>query len=60
MMRRQRLWFIASIVFALVNLGGEVWAAARLEWVHAAVHGLLLLVGVYGIWRFAPKRAASY
>ena len=60
MVRRQRLWLIASIVFTLVNLVGEVLAAMRWEWVHAAVHGLLLLVGMYGVWRFLPSRAASY
>ena len=60
MMRRQKLWFIAAIVFTIANLFGEVWAATRWEWIHASIHGVLLLVGVYGIWRFAPKRVESY
>lgn len=58
--RSAKLWWVAAILFALVNLAGEVWAAVHFELAHACIHGLLLLFGIYLVWRLAPRRTAAY
>ena len=58
--RSAMMWWVAAILFAFVNLAGEVWAAVHFELVHACIHGLLLLVGVYLVWRLSPRRLPSY
>ncbi|GAC1480950.1 MAG: hypothetical protein NVS1B4_26150 [Gemmatimonadaceae bacterium] len=46
-------------LFAVVNLGGAIFAAAAREGRHTAIHVALLLAGVYGVWRLAPARYAN-
>jgi hypothetical protein len=43
------------VLFTLINLAGAVFAAVRREWLHAAVHVGLLLVGAGVMWRFAQR-----
>lgn len=54
--RRSRLWRIAAWIFALVNIGGAIYAGARGEQIHAELHlGLLLITFAgYLLWRGAP------
>ena len=51
MTRRTKLWLYGSLLFALVNAGGAVFAAALGEPSHAMVHGALLVVGLFVAWR---------
>lgn len=58
---RPRLWLVVAVIFSLVNLGGMVFAAARLEVVHTVVHAVLLLPALYLVWRLAPgRRTVNY
>lgn len=59
MTRGMNVWWVVAIVLSLINLVAEVFAAARLEVLHACIHGVLLLVGVYFVWRLGPWRTAS-
>lgn len=45
-----------AVLFILGNLGGGVVAALEGELLHAGMHAGLLLLGVYGVWRLAPRR----
>jgi len=60
MTRRARVWQIVAVLFTLANLGGVWIAAIRGELLHTAIHGVLLLLGVYLVWRLLPRRNASY
>lgn len=53
MTRRSKLWL--AWLFTLINLGGGVFAARGGEPLHAAVHGVLLLVGVYWVVRVSSR-----
>lgn len=55
MTRRSKLWLYGSLLFALVNAAGAVYAAALGEASHAGGHVLLLLLGLYVAWRVAPR-----
>lgn len=55
MIRRTKLWLYGSLLFALLNAGGAVFAARLGEPSHAAVHGVLLLLGLYVAWRVASR-----
>lgn len=57
MTRRSRLWLYGSLLFALVNAGGAVYAAWLGDPMHAATHGVLLFVGLYAAWRIRQPRA---
>jgi hypothetical protein len=59
MTRGVKVWWVAAVLFSLVNLVAEVFAAARLEVLHACIHALLLLVGVYFVWQLAPWRTVT-
>ena len=59
MTTRFNLWFVAAVLFTFVNLAGEVWAALHWELEHAVIHGLLMLGGVWWIWRTLPRRAPA-
>lgn len=59
MTRGMKIWWVVAVLFSLVNLVAEVFAAARWEVLHACIHALLLLVGVYFVWRLGPWRTAS-
>jgi hypothetical protein len=49
-----RFWRVAAIIFAVVNVGGAIYAAAMGEWMHAATH-VALLGGGYLAWQFIPR-----
>lgn len=55
MTRRSNLWQAIAVLFTLVNSAGAGYAVARAESLHAAVHVGLMLVGVYLMWRLAPR-----
>lgn len=55
MTRRSRLWLYGSLLFALVNVGGAVFAAALGDPMHAAGHVVLVFVGLYVAWRVKPR-----
>jgi cytochrome b len=54
-MKRSIFWRVAAAIFAIVNFGGAVFAAATGEWMHGAVHVGLLLVG-YFVWQLSWGR----
>lgn len=57
MTRRKRIvWTAVAAVFTAINLGGAVFAAAAEEPIHAGVHVLLGVVGLYLTWRLSPWR----
>ena len=45
---------VASL-FTLINLVGAVLAAVSGEGIHAGVHVALVPLGVYLVWRLAPR-----
>jgi hypothetical protein len=57
MTRRSKLWRVAAVLFAVINVAGAGVAAAQGEALHAAVHAvlLLLLVPAYLVWRPASR-----
>lgn len=59
MIRRSGAWLVAATVFMLVNAGGGVYAAIMREPIHAAVHGLLTLVGLYAMYRISQSRTGQ-
>jgi len=57
MTRRTRIvWTAVAAVFTAVNLGGAVFAAVAQESIHAGVHVLLGIAGLYLTWRLSPWR----
>ncbi|HEY0970722.1 MAG TPA: hypothetical protein VGE02_07090 [Gemmatimonadales bacterium] len=60
MTRRSRIWLVLAVLFVLVNAGGMVAAAVAGEVVHTGIHAVLTLLGVYLVWRLAPRRATGY
>lgn len=59
MTRRSRIWLTVATVFTLVNLGGGVIAARSAEGVHAGVHVVLAVVGVWWMWRIVTRARVS-
>jgi hypothetical protein len=53
--QRAKLWFVAASLFTLINLGGAGMAAVAGEVLHTAAHVGLALLGVYFVWRLAPR-----
>ena len=55
MSRRSDLWLAGVAIFAIINLGGDGYAVAMGEQLHAASHLALLLLGIGGylVWRRA-------
>jgi hypothetical protein len=55
--RRSKLWRWAAGLYAFINLGGLVYAAALEEEMHAMLHLFLLLLGLAGYvgWRLARR-----
>ena len=43
---RLRVWRAAAAAFIVINLGGGIFAAATGEVMHAAVHVVLLVIGI--------------
>lgn len=58
MTRCSKVWLVVGGLFILGNLGGAVFAAAQGELLHAGIHAALLLLTVYLVSRFAPRRYA--
>lgn len=57
MTRRSKLWAWAAGLYAFINLGGLVFAAAQGEEMHAMTHLFLLLIGLAGYvgWKLARR-----
>ena len=55
MTRRSKLWLAAISLFNLVNAAGAGFAGALEQGEHAAVHVVLLIVGVYAMWRVVSR-----
>ena len=56
MTRRSKLWFYGSLLFALLNVGGAVFAAdVSGDPGHTATHVVLVFVGLYAAWRVRPR-----
>lgn len=59
MTRRPKLWLYGSLLFALVNAGGAVFAANMGDESHAIVHVLLFFLGVFVAWRVRRPRSGG-
>jgi hypothetical protein len=61
MASRARLWRAGAAAFVAINFAGGVYAAATGEPMHAAVHAILLVLGiaVYSVFRIRPADAAG-
>ena len=58
MTRRIKLWFYGSLLFALVNVGGAVFAAdVSGDPAHTATHVFLAFLGLYVAWRVRRPRS---
>ena len=57
MVGRSRLWQIGAALFVVINVLGAAYAIAMGEAMHAATHGVLLVVGygAYLTWRTAAR-----
>ncbi len=51
MTRRSKLWLALAMVFSAVNFAGGLFAAVQGELLHAGVHAVLMLLGLYPVWR---------
>lgn len=58
MKKPSKLWRIAGLVFAVINVAGGAYAAALGEWMHAVVHVGLLSVGFLA-WEIFSERGKS-
>lgn len=60
-MSRSRLWRVARAAFIAINLAGGLYAAATGEPMHAAVHAVLLVLGIsiYSAVRSRSRDAAA-
>lgn len=47
MTRRSKIWLGAALLFAVVNLGGAIFAVMQKELPHAGLHAGLMLLGAY-------------
>ena len=57
MTRRSKLWFYGSLLFALLNVGGALFAAdVGGDPAHTATHVVLVFVGLYAAWRIGRSR----
>jgi hypothetical protein len=53
------VWVVA-VLFFLVNVFGAVYAAWNDELLHTCIHVVLLIPTAWLVWRYAPRRVASY
>ena len=60
MTRREKVWLVIALLFALVNLGGALYAGAFGEWIHMGIHIALLLAAEWVVWRLLQRRALRY
>src|ERR1044072_8706527 len=56
---RLRVWRAAAAAFIVINLGGGIYAAATGEAMHAAVHVVLLGLGIAAYSGLRRRRAAG-
>jgi len=56
---RLRVWRAAAAAFIVINLGGGIYAAATGEAMHAAVHVVLLVLGIAAYSGLRRRRAAG-
>ena len=54
---RLRVWRAAAAAFIVINLGGGIYAAATGELMHAAVHAVLLILGIAAYSSLGGRRA---
>jgi hypothetical protein len=54
---RGRVWRAVAAAFIVINLGGGIYAAAVGETMHAAVHAVLLVLGIAAYSAFRGRRA---
>ena len=54
---RLRIWRAATVAFIVINLGGGIYAAATGEAMHAAVHAVLLVLGIAAYSGLRARRA---
>lgn len=59
MTRRTKLWLYGSLLFALINAAGAVYAASLGEVSHTATHVVLLLVSLYVARWVAPRASRN-
>lgn len=59
MTRRAKLWLYGSLLFALLNAGGALFAARMGDGSHAMGHVLLLFLGLYVAWRVRRPRSTG-
>lgn len=56
MTRRSVKWGVGAALYAVINVGGAIYAFAMGELAHGTLHVVLLVVGV-AIWaRYGPRR----
>ena len=61
MSRRDWLWLLAAVCFAVINVLGAWYAVVMRETIHGGVHVALLLPTAYVMWRlFARRRVDQY
>lgn len=51
MTRRSKIWLALAVLFSAANFAGGLFAAAQGELVHAGGHAVLMLLGLYPVWR---------
>ena len=55
MTRRSRLWGVALVAFAFINIAGGIYAGVMGEPLHAASHLVLLAATAFVWWRLTPQ-----
>lgn len=59
MNRSSKLWLASLSIFNLINAAGAGYAGALAQGEHAAVHVVLLIVGVFAEWRIVSRTGAQ-
>ena len=59
MSRRTKWLAVAAAIFAVVNVGGAIFAAWQDEFQHAGVHVALALLSVYGTMLLSRRREVA-
>jgi hypothetical protein len=57
-MNRSRIWLVATGLYLVINVGGAIYALAEGEMMHAGLHIVLLVPGVFLLRHLAAKRDA--
>jgi len=53
MNKTSKLWRGVAAIFTIVNVFGAIYAGAMGEWMHAAVHAVIL-AGGFVVWELLP------